>query len=803
MLAGAAVVTLAVGMSAVGGIFAVLNAFMFRPMPVSHPEELVSLGTGPDSHVSLPHGISFRDLQDYRARQNVFTDLLGYTASVGALDVGNDTDRATLYAVTDNYFSLLGVQPALGRLIQPGEGQARGDAPVLVLTHEYWLARFAGDPSIVGRGVRLNSRPFTIIGVTPQPFDAAHSLIRPQAYVPLWAHDDLMNTAANDSILERRSQHALWVLGRLNPGVSLTQARAALQVTTAALAREYPATNKDAELVVMPETHARPNPNVGPFFRVVGMAFAALAVLLLLVTSANVANLLLARAVTREREVALRAALGAGRSRLVRQLLTESVVLALLASVVALPVAVMALRALEQGTAASTSIVTLRPDFSLDARVLGAALVLALVAGLVSGLAPALVAARTDLNAVLKAGGRSPSGEPRAFLRSTLVVVQVALSLMLLVCGGLFVRSLDHARDVEIGFDPDNVVVASVRPSEAGYDSAQRLTYFTNVRDRIRALSGVDRVAWAEWAPLATVTSGASIWLESRPPRSGEQAPTAASARVDPDYFATARIRVLEGRAFSDRDDASAPPVAIVNETLARQLWPDQSPVGRSFIVNGDRLEVVGVVQNGKYMFVWEPPRAMVFRPLAQGVPSRATLMVRSGRDSSELMTQVQRTIRGVDSGVFVFDVRTMEEHLDREGGGFLAFELGAAVTTIFGAAGVLLAGIGLYGMMAGRVNQRMHEMGVRIALGARSGDILRDVLGRGVRLASIGIVLGALLAALAAQGFRTLLLDVSPLDPLTYGLVAVSLIGVSLLASFIPARRAMRVDPVVALRAE
>ncbi|HEY5619768.1 MAG TPA: ABC transporter permease [Vicinamibacterales bacterium] len=506
MLAGAAVVTLAVGMSAVGGIFAVLNAFMFRPMPVSHPEELVSLGTGPDSHVSLPHGISFRDLQDYRARQNVFTDLLGYTASVGALDVGNDTDRATLYAVTDNYFSLLGVQPALGRLIQPGEGQARGDAPVLVLTHEYWLARFAGDPSIVGRGVRLNSRPFTIIGVTPQPFDAAHSLIRPQAYVPLWAHDDLMNTAANDSILERRSQHALWVLGRLNPGVSLTQARAALQVTTAALAREYPATNKDAELVVMPETHARPNPNVGPFFRVVGMAFAALAVLLLLVTSANVANLLLARAVTREREVALRAALGAGRSRLVRQLLTESVVLALLASVVALPVAVMALRALEQGTAASTSIVTLRPDFSLDARVLGAALVLALVAGLVSGLAPALVAARTDLNAVLKAGGRSPSGEPRAFLRSTLVVVQVALSLMLLVCGGLFVRSLDHARDVEIGFDPDNVVVASVRPSEAGYDSAQRLTYFTNVRDRIRALSGVDRVAWAEWAPLATVT---------------------------------------------------------------------------------------------------------------------------------------------------------------------------------------------------------------------------------------------------------------------------------------------------------
>jgi predicted permease len=649
----------------------------------------------------------------------------------------------------------------------------------------------------------LNGRPFTIIGVTPQPFDGAHSLIRPSAYVPLWVQDDLMNTAADDSILERRNRHELWVLGRLNPGVSLPEARAALQVTTAALAREYPATNTDAELIVVPETHARPNPNIGPFFRVAGMAFAALAVLLLLITSANVANLLLARAVTREREVTLRAALGAGRSRLVRQILTEAVVLALLASVVALPAAVMALRALEQGTAASTSLATVRPDFNLDPRVLGAALVLALFAGLVSGLAPALLAARADLNAVLKAGGRSASGESRAFLRSTLVVVQVAFSLMLLVCGGLFVRSLERARHIEIGFDPDNVVLASVRPSEAGYDSAQRRTYYTNVRDRIRAVSGVERVAWAEWAPLATVTAGASIWLESRPPSSGEEAPTAASARVDADYFATARLPILEGRAFGDRDDASAPSVAIVNETLARQLWPDQSPVGRSFIVDGDRLEVVGVVPTGKYLFVWEPPRAMVFRPFAQDVPSRATLIVRSGREPSDLMTEIQRTIRDVDSGVFLFDVRTMDEHLSMEGGGFLAFELGAAVTTMFGGAGVLLASIGLYGMMAGRVNQRMHEMGVRIALGAGRGQILRDVLGRGVRLASIGIVGGVLLAALAAQGFRALLLDVSPLDPLTYSIVAVFLIAVSLLASFIPARRATRVDPVVALRSE
>ena len=378
VFAGAAVLTLAVGLTGVTVIFAVLNAFIFRPMPVSHPEELVSIGTGPDTHVQIPHGLSFRDLQDYRKDRTAFVDLLGYNVDVGGLTVDNTTERITMYSVTDNYFSLLGVQPAIGRLIQPNEGRARGDAPVLVLTHAYWLARFGGDPSVVGRPVRLNGKPFTIIGVTAQSFDKAHSLITPSAYMSLWMHDDLVENAANDSTLEGRGKHQQWVLGRLKPGISLSQARASLQVTAAALAREYPETNKDSSLVVIPETHARPNPNIGPFFRVAGTAFAALAVLLLLITSANVTNLLMARAASREREVSLRAALGAGRGRLVRQLLTESVVLALLASAVAMPIAILALRSFERGMAGSTQIATLRPDFSLDSRLLGIALLLTL-----------------------------------------------------------------------------------------------------------------------------------------------------------------------------------------------------------------------------------------------------------------------------------------------------------------------------------------------------------------------------------------------------------------------------------------
>ena len=701
---GAAVLTMAVGVTAVIVIFAVLNAFMLRPMPVERPEELVSVSTAPDRHVSTPHGVSFPDLQDYRQERTTFVDLAGYNVEVAGLNADNATDRITMYSVTDNYFTLLGVRPAIGRLIQPNEGRARGDAPVIVLTHEYWQARFGGDPSIVGRSVRLNGRPFTVIGVTPPPFDGAHSLLRPSAYVPLWMRGELVESTASRSILEARDRHQLWVLGRLRLGVSLEQARAAMEVKAATLAREYPVSNGGVSVVVLPETHSRPIPPIGPFFRVAATVFAGLAALLLLITSANVTNLLMARAVSREREVVLRAALGAGRSRLVRQLLTESVLLVVLAGVVAVPVAARALDVMTQGMAATTSLATIRADLSLDSRVLVVAFLLMAVAGVVSGLAPAIVATRTDLTAAVKAGGRGAAGEPRAFIRNALVVVQVALSLMLLVSGGLFLRSLDRARQIELGFEPDGLVLASAIPAENGYDRAQRLDLYSRARDRIRALPGVEQAAWIQWAPLATVSEGGPVWIDGQPPRTGEQAFSAMWASVDADYFATTRISLVDGRSFDGRD---------------------------------------------------------------------------------------------------IVDIRTMGEHLVREGGGFLAFELGAMFTGIFGIAGVLLAGIGLYGMIAGGVAQRTQEFGVRIALGAKRRSILRDVLGRAVRLASIGIAGGALLAAFAARGLRTLLLDVSPFDPVTFLVVSLLLVGVCLLAAFIPARRATRVDPIVALRAE
>jgi predicted permease len=800
---GAAVLTMAVGVTAVIVIFAVLNAFMLRPMPVERPEELVSVSTAPDRHVSTPHGVSFPDLQDYRQERTTFVDLAGYNVEVAGLNADNATDRITMYSVTDNYFTLLGVRPTIGRLIQPNEGRARGDAPVIVLTHEYWQARFGGDPSIVGRSVRLNGRPFTVIGVTPPPFDGAHSLLRPSAYVPLWMRGELVESTASRSIHEARDRHQLWVLGRLRPGVSLEQARAAMEVKAATLAREYPVSNGGVSVVVLPETHSRPIPPIGPFFRVAATVFAGLAALLLLITSANVTNLLMARAVSREREVVLRAALGAGRSRLVRQLLTESVLLSVLAGVVAVPVAARALDVMTEGMAATTSLATIRADLSLDSRVLVVAFLLMAVAGVVSGLAPAIVATRTDLTAAVKAGGRGAAGEPRAFIRNALVVVQVALSLMLLVSGGLFLRSLDRARQIELGFEPDGLVLASAIPAENGYDRAQRLDLYSRARDRIRALPGVEQAAWIQWAPLATVSEGGPVWIDGQPPRTGEQAFSAMWASVDADYFATTRISLVDGRSFDGRDIDTGKQVAIVNQTVAHHFWPNQSAIGRSLVVRGQRVEIVGVARDGKYLFIWESPRGMVYRPMAQEPTDRATLLVRSDRGRSGLMADLQGVFREVDPVVRIFDIRTMGEHLVREGGGFLAFELGAMFTGIFGIAGVLLAGIGLYGMIAGGVAQRTQEFGVRIALGAKRRSILRDVLGRAVRLASIGIAGGALLAAFAARGLRTLLLDVSPFDPVTYLVVSLLLVGVCLLAAFIPARRATRVDPIVALRAE
>jgi predicted permease len=614
--------------------------------------------------------------------------------------------------------------------------------------------------------------------------------------------DDFMSWRPTLKTFDDRSVRTFSVLGRLKRGVSLEQARAALTVRATRLARDYPETHKNISLRVIPETHARPNPRLGGFLRVAATALAGLAGVLVLITSANVANLLMARAASRSREVALRAALGARRGRLARQFLTESVTLALLGGVVAIPVVMLAMTALRDFVSNVTAVIAFDADFGLDVRVLATMLVMAIGAGLVAGLAPALAVCRADLGARLKSGARDTADGSGGRIRSALVVVQVALSLTLLVSGGLFIRSLDRARQIDLGFEPAGMLLATAAPTLQGYDFEKRLAFYTAARDRIAAIPGVEQVAWIQFPPLGIMGEAAEVAPEPRPSDPDWRPPFAAEADISPEYFETARMRLIEGRSFDVRDRAGSTPVVVINQTLASLFWPGQSPIGRALIADGDRVEVVGVVQNGKYQNVGEAPLGAIFRPVAQRSPVSASVAVRASGAPIDLARAVRRAIAEADPEVSVYDVRPMTEHLDN-GNAFFPFRMAAFMSGLFGGMGLLLASIGLYGMIAYHVGQRTQEIGVRMALGATAATVIRDIVAQGARFAVVGIAIGIVLAAGLAQLLEGLLLGVSPFDPVTYAAVAALLIVICLVASFVPARRATTVDPLVALRAD
>ena len=801
----AAVVTLALGIGATTGLFTILNAFLFRPLPVSRPDELVSVATL-DHHIELPHGLSYRDLEDYRQNNAAFSDLIGFEPTGPVLNADGGSERIAVELVTGNYFAVLGVPPALGRVIAPTEGRAAGDAPVMVLAYDYWRVRFAGDPAVIGKSVRVSGHPVTIVGVAAPTFDSTESLLKISAYLPI-SMSDIIDppTTSEHSTLEARDQHGMRVLGRLRPGVSLDQARAAMAVKAAALARQYPDTNKDVSLLLVPETSARPEPSTGPWFRVAAGAFTLLAALLLAITSANIANMLLARAAARGREVAIRSAIGARRGRLVRQLLTEGVVLAAIGGGLALPIAWMITGGFVRGVGAFASEIPLRIDLGFDWRVLSAAAAVACASGVLAGLAPALYAFRADTNALLKTGGRTHAASvDRSVVRRTLIVGQVAVSLALLVIGGLFMKSLERARLLDLGFRQDHLLLADTQPAMNGYDGAQRLAFYRRVRGRVAAMPQVQSAAWISTPPFASDLSDAKVFVEGRPPVRVGDAPMSFLVRVSPEYFATATVAIVSGRAFTDRDDATHAQVMIVNQTLARQIWPGEDPIGRRarLAKDGPPVEVVGVVKDGKYIFVWETPRPMIFRPLDQEPPGSATLVVRTAGSPTDAAGEIRGEIRGADPDVLVTGMRSMTSHLD-QGNAFIIFRMGAILSGFFGVMGLLLASVGLYGVIAYHVAQREHEIGVRVALGARPADIVRQVLARAVRLATVGAVVGILLTAPVARLVGPLLLGVSPFDPQTYGSVALVLVAVAVAASLVPALRAVSVDPVECLRAE
>lgn len=686
-----------------------------------------------------------------------------------------------------------------GPLLCSQEGEAGSKDPYIVLGYSYWQKRFGGDPSIIDKQALLDGKEAVIIGVAPKGFAGTQFAIETEGYAPL----NMM--AGADKFWADRSNRSLSVMARLKSGVSLNQANSSVNLIAERLAEEYPATDKGVTLRVIPERLARPQPfttNIVPF--IAGL-FLVLAGLVLLLACMNVANILLVRATVRQKEMAIRAALGAGRKRLMRQLLTESMVLAILGGIGGLLLGKWASGAIGL-LLPRTKEFTIHLDFSFDWRVFLYALAAVAVTGMVMGLWPALRASRADVNAVLHGEGRSDSaGSSRHRLRSVLVVAQVGGSLVLLIVAGLFVRSLIGAQRSYLGFDPDHVLNVTLDPNEAGYDTVRTNNFYKELEQRAGALPGVEKASLAFTVPMGVGADDSQVYVQGRVLPPGQQAPLIFCNRVDAGYFDTMRVPLMRGRAFTQNDDEKAPRVAIINQTMAREFWPNEDAIGKRFSMTaatGPFIEVVGVAADGKYIFIGWGHQAFFYVPLAQDYISYRTLQLRTSVPPDSLIPQVENVIHEIDPGVPISDARSMKESL-AGANGYFVFRVGAVLAAALGILGLILAVVGVYGVVSYAASQRTHEIGIRMALGANRWNILVLVLRQGLLLVMTGAVVGLGLAWALTRSIATLLIGVSPTDALTFVSTTLLLGAIGFWACYAPARRAMRLDPMRALRHE
>ena len=800
MLTVIVVLTLALGIGANTAIFGLVNGILLRPLPVKSPEQIVVLAGQVQGDTLGIFTLSYAQLVDLRKQSEAFSDVFASQVNLGGLSYGGKANQFVYGYVTGNYLSGLGVQPALGRLFLPGEGEAGRRDPYIVLGYDFWQKRFGGDASVVGKQALIDGQEATIIGVTPKGFQGTNFALNLDGYVPM----NMQPPQDAATLWTDRSSRFLAVLARLKPGVSLKQAQSSLNVVTARLAEQYPATDKGVTVRLVPERLARPQPfanNIVPF---IAGIFLVLAALVLLLACMNVANILLVRATMRQREMAIRAAMGANRWRLIRQMLTESVLLALFGGIGGLTLGVWASSAVALLFPAGRF--PIRLDFGFDWRVFAYAMAAALFTGAIVGLWPALRAGRADVNTVLQSGGRSDTaGVSRHRLRSVLVVAQVAGSLVLLIVAGLFVRSLMRAQRVYLGFDPDHVLNLTLDPKEVGYNDARTKNFYRDLEAKVRALPGVQSASLAFSVPMGTVNDGGSIYIEGQPPTPGQPPPVVIYNHVDEPYFDTMRVPLLRGRVFQENDNDKAPLVAVVNQTMAQQFWPNQDPIGKRFSLKstkGPFIEVVGLAADGKFIFIGWDKKPYFFVPLAQNSTTYRTLQIRTSLPPESMIAQVQNEVRALDPNMPVADVETMRHSL-AGGNGYFIFQVGAVLAAAMGLLGLTLAVVGVYGVVSFAASQRTHEIGIRMALGAGQRDILQLVLQQGLLLVIAGVLSGAVLAWALTHSMATILVGVSPTDALTYVTATLVLAAIGFWACYAPARRAMRLDPMVALRYE
>ena len=789
-----AVLSLALGIGVNSSIFTLVNAVLLRDPPARQPKQLVEVYTQ-DSGGFKYATSSYPDFADLRRQTTSFSDLAAYSTTIGSYDDGERTELLFGELVSGNYFPMLGLQPELGRWFLPEEDATPGSHPVLVLSHAFWQQRFAGDPAVLGKTLKLNGHIFTVVGVAPETM--ASSV--PGLQASFWAPMMMMDAMSDRPRLERRGGRGLLLRGRLKPDVTLEQAQEEMSALFAGLAEAYPDTNADRGLTLVPSSKVVLNPGIdGPLFGVAAVLMVIVA-LVLLIACSNIANLLLARAADRRKEIAIRLALGSSRARLMRQLLSESLLLAVLGGALGLLFALWTARL----------IVSFRPplpvplalDLNPDAKVLGFTLLLAVATGLVCGLAPALQASRPRLVPALKDEASSLGRGYRRFgLRNLLVVSQVAISTLLLIGAGLFLRSLASAQAIDPGFSLRSGAVAQVAPGfGGGYTPEQTREIYRQMLERARTLPGARSAALAEFLPLGLSSQSRGVQLEGQALVDKKDQPEVDTIAISTGYFATMGIDLPWGRDFTDHEQEGGPGVVILNETAAQRFWPGESPLGKrlSFNSGTDWLEVVGVAKDGKYQTLGEEPKPFIYSNLAQGESPIMTLVV-AGDDQAALLGQVRAALVALDPHLPILDLHTMEEHL-----AIMLFpaRLGAALLAAFGVLGLVLASVGLYGVVAYAVSRRTREMGIRIALGAGGSNVLRLVVREGMALVATGIGIGLLLALVATRALDKLLFGITATDPVTFVAVPLVLATVALLANLGPALRATRVDPMVALR--
>jgi predicted permease len=793
----AAVLTLALGIGANTSIFSAVNAILFRPLPgVSAPGELAFFYPT-DAQGRLSGTVSYHDFEEYRAQAKTLAGLAAYAGAGLSMREGGRAERVPAQLVSGNYFSTLGVRPRLGRTLIAEEDDRAGAEPVAVLGHRFWETRFNSNPDVVGRQLILGERSFTVVGVAQKGFQGASVPKSPALWVPLRAASEAGLGAGE---LENREASWLHLVGRLGPGVGLSRARAEMNTILARLADSYPEDFREG--LTMDSSPAR-GFAIAPRKRgaVNAMAAVALAVvgLVLLIACANIANLLLVRAASRRREIAVRLALGAGRRRVVRQLLTESLVLALAGGLVASIITLWSaeslaylFRLIPEDTGAL--------DFSPDARVFGFALLLSLLTGVAFGLAPALQSSRAEVWHALKGEGPSAGGARRLSLRNVLVVGQVAASLVLLVCAGLFLRSLGEAAAVETGFETKGVLMSTLYLDPSRYDAARGREFYGRALERASALPGVASAALTSNVPLGSQGSRGTLLVEGAEPQpyAGVEV---ERGYVGPGYFEALGIPLLRGRGFGERDRENAPPVAVINETVARKVFGGRDPLGRFIRTDseGPPVEVVGVARDSKYRSLGDERVPFLYLPFAQGYSPSATLLVRTKGEPGALGPALRDAVLSLDPEAFAGQA-TMDEHL---AAALVPSKVVAGMSGLFGLLALLLATFGVYGVTAYAVSRRTHEIGVRVALGARGSDILRLVVGEGMALILTGVAIGLCVSFAATRVIAGALYGVSATDPLTFAGVALLLASAALVACLVPARRAAKVDPMEALRHE